>query len=242
MVKTAVNWGKARFKQNQAVWDALRAIAKGLDEVELPAFTPKPPDISAIYMDEAATILGAARREADPRIRWLPWISAYTGLRINEVVHLRVEDFFESEGLWFFSAQTTGGRSLKTISSRRNVPVHPALVAEGLRTFVDRTGSGALFASGAYAAVTRWFHTLPNIHEGVSPNHGWRHLFEDLCYRYHVLEGARLYLAGRVTGKSDQMYGKTRARLPGLWHEMAKIEPFVLDRKPAAPAAVAGRP
>jgi hypothetical protein len=69
----------------------------------------------------------------------------------------------------------------------------------------------------------------------LSPNHGWRHLFEDLCRRDHVSDDARLYLQGRSTGGSDQAYGRTRAMLPGLWREVAKIVPFPVDERPKAP-------
>ena len=57
-------------------------------------------------------------------------------------------------------------------------------------------------------------------------------MFEDLCRRDGVADSARLYFQGRSTGKSDDMYGRTHAMLPGLWREMAKIKPFDLTTRP----------
>lgn len=223
-IKTIIGWGKARFKSSPR----LREVALAIADVEAPDFIRKPSDVSAVTPEEALSILKAARLEIrDPRTRWLPWICAYTGLRIGEASTLEKEDFFESEGLWFFEVSSSGKRSLKTVNARRKVPVHPALISEGFREFVDTAPAGRLFAANAPNAVRDWVRGTVGITRAeLSPNHGWRHLFEDLCRRDHVGDGARLYLQGRSTGRSDEAYGRTLAMLPGLWREVAKIVPF----------------
>jgi integrase len=126
VIKTLLGWGKRHFKIDLArAW-------KEVEEVEVPDFERKPSDLSAIHPDEAVVILMAARRETkDPRKRWLPWLCAYTGLRIGEASSLETRDFFESDGHWFFDVSSSGKRSLKTINARRTIPVHPALIEEG---------------------------------------------------------------------------------------------------------------
>lgn len=232
-IKTVIGWGKARFKDSLR----LREVALNIAEVEAPDFVRKPSDESAVTPEEAVAILQAARQETqDPRTRWLPWLCAFTGLRIGEASALEKADFFESEGLWFFEVSSSGKRSLKTLNARRKVPVHPALLAEGLRRFVEAAPAGRLFSAGAPDAVRDWIRGTVGIKRAeLSPNHGWRHLFEDLCRRDHVSDDARLYLQGRSTGGSDQAYGRTRAMLPGLWREVAKIVPFPVDERPNAP-------
>jgi len=227
-IKTMLSWGVSRFKGNQRLATALSNV----QPVELPGFIRKPSDVSAIRPDEAVQVLRAARRQADPRTRWLPWLSAYTGARINEVANLRREDFLESEGFWFFKINTTGGRSVKTASSVRYVAVHPSLEAEGFRQFVESVPTGRLFATGADDAVRDWFWDKAGAgmtREGVSPNHGWRHLFEDLCIRDGVADSAKDYMTGRVQPGSAKDYGKTLARLPGLHREISKVKPFPVE-------------
>jgi integrase len=226
-LKTILGWGVNRFKSNAGIKAALGRVK----EVELPGFEKKASDISAIRPDEALQVLKAARRTSDARTRWLPWLCAYTGARINEVAKLRREDFLESEGYWFFKLTTSGGRSLKTASSVRYVPVHPTLEAEGFRKFVESTPKGALFGPSADTTVRRWFWDEDGAaisREGVRPSHGWRHLFEDLCIRDGVSDSAKNYITGRVKPGSDQDYGKTLARLPGLHREISKIVPFAV--------------
>jgi len=224
-VQTVLRWGTARFRHVKALETALSDVSK----FRPPRFKRKASDISAIWFEEAPTILTAARLANDPRCRWLPWLAAYTGARISELDKLEREDFAEHEGIWYFWITDTNGRQLKNESSKRIIPVHPALIAEGFRGFVDSKASGRLFAKGAADAVRRWFHAIGPFHEGVRPIHGWRHLFEDLCIRFAVPQDVKLALTGRSSGKSDQSYGKTLARLPGLHKGLCLIEPFDLD-------------
>jgi integrase len=65
---------------------------------------------------------------------WLPLIALFTGARQGELAQLRIEDLRQEpeSGVWFFDIGTEGGRSIKTASSRRKVPVHPHLVSVGL--------------------------------------------------------------------------------------------------------------
>jgi hypothetical protein len=61
----------------------------------------------------------------------------------------------------------------------------------------------------------------------LAPNHGWRHLFEDLCVTHGVLDKARNYITGRATGDSGAGYGRSEAMLPGLAEQMRKIGSYL---------------
>lgn len=225
VIKTILRWGNRLFKGQLAA-----ALAE-VTHVELPDFERKPSQLSAMRPSEAVTILSAARKEVDPRLRWIPWLCAYTGLRIAEVSNLEKADFFDSGGHWFFNVSSAGKRSLKTVNARRTVPVHQALLDEGFRTFVDESPNERLFKPGADSALLRWVRG-PKVgvtRKDLSPNHGWRHLFEDLCRRDGLTDDARTYLTGHSTGGADQQYGRTEVMLPGLWREMAKIKAFEVD-------------
>jgi integrase len=227
-VKTIVGWGRERFKG--AAREQLRAVARDIEDVKVPDFTRKSSHLSSVWPDEALAILRIARKETDPRLRWLPWICAYTGLRISEASAIEKGDLFSVEGHWFIDVDSAGKRSLKTLSAHRRIPIHPALEREGFVEFVQNARTTKLFSSGADTAVRRWVRgTVGIVREELSPNHGWRHLFVDLCIRDGVSDAARLYIQGRESGTSEDGYGRSVARLPGLWREIATVEPYPVD-------------
>ena len=61
-------------------------------------------------------------------------IGVLSGARLDKIAQLRVKDLKQDEetGIWFFDIGTDGGRSIKTTSSRRQVPVHQDLIRLGL--------------------------------------------------------------------------------------------------------------
>lgn len=224
-LKTIVQWAR-----EHALGD-LFPNGNPLDIVKLPKALSVSSSERSYTMEEARMVLLAARREEAPELRWLPWMCAYTGARISEVAQLTKADFFQVEGDWFFRLSTAGGKTLKTVSSARRVPIHPALVEEGLIQFVQQaSGSGRLFPPRSQANLSEWIRERLGVsREELAPNHGWRHLFEDRCMVGSVLDTAKRYITGRSDKSSDTMYGKSEAMLPGLASEMRKYPRFQLD-------------
>ncbi|MBX5247847.1 MULTISPECIES: DUF6538 domain-containing protein [unclassified Rhizobium] len=217
-LRTVVEWARA-----QTLGD-LFPNGNPLAIVTLPDHRPVNSADRTYTMDEAKTVLKAARKETAPELRWLPWMCAYSGARINELAQLAKDDFFEVDGHWFFNLTTKGGKNLKTQGSERRVPVHPALIKEGLLEFRANAKAGRLFPPRSQPNLSEWIRgTLKIERADLAPNHGWRHLFEDLCMQGGVLDAARNYITGRVTGKSNEGYGKSQALLPGLAREIAKV-------------------
>lgn len=180
---------------------------------------------------EAKLVLEGARRETKPELRWLPWMCAYSGARIEEVAQLRPDDFFQSADDWFYRITTKGGKTLKNQHSKRTVPVHPDLIAEGLIQFVQAHSSKPsqrLFPRRSQGNVAGWVRgKLGLTRKDLAPNHGWRHLFEDLAMRAGISDSAKTYITGRSTGRSAEGYGKSDAMLPGLATEMRKLPSFL---------------
>jgi integrase len=89
---------------------------------------------------DAAKILLAARRERDPLRRWTPWVCAFTGCRLDEIVSAMVCDI-ERVGDIYVLAISLDNRdadaSLKTPDSARKVPLHPLLIDEGFIRYVS---------------------------------------------------------------------------------------------------------
>jgi integrase len=85
---------------------------------------------------EAVTILTAARANRG-FMRWLPWVCCLTGARISEICQATKDDVDTIDGIADEGdADDDSPRSLKNEDSRRNVPVHPALIAEGFLAYV----------------------------------------------------------------------------------------------------------
>ncbi|WP_234889788.1 integrase [Agrobacterium vitis] len=205
-VRTVMNWGR----QNDPT--SFFPAGNPLNGIKAPDYTTLPSYLRAFTMDEAKLVLAVARKEEKAMFRWIPWLCAYSGMRVSEAGNLRKEDFFEVGGRWFWKVTTVGARSLKTASSERRIPVHMALLDEGLIDFVNAAKPGRLFKGGTKDAVliqpristwVRGFISFDKRPE-LSPNHGWRHLFEDLCRRDHMPEDARNYITGRTDGGSQE--------------------------------------
>ncbi|MDX0538489.1 integrase [Sinorhizobium medicae] len=232
-LRTVLNWGR----QN----DPARFFPAGnpLNGIKTPDFTTTPSYLRAFTMDEAKLVLAAARKEQKAMFRWIPWLCAYSGMRVSEAGSLRKEDFFEVGGRWFWKVTTAGNRSLKTASSERRIPVHKALSDEGLLDFVKAAKAGRLFKGetkdevSVQPRISTWVRGLIPFDKRpeLSPNHGWRHLFEDFCRRDRVPEDARNYMTGRTDGGSQELYGRSEVMLPGLAAAMDQIQAIVIDNK-----------
>ena len=229
-VGTILGW--ARKEDPDKVFPA----GNPLSRLRLPQSQFRASYLSSFTLEEAGEILSAARYQSDPVLRWLPFILAYSGMRVSEGSALRRSDFFQHEGRWFVRITTAGGRSLKTLASERRVPIHRALENEGLIEFLLSHDQETLFGSpkrrigSVPAHLTHWIRTMiPIKHRpDLMPNHGWRHLFEDLCRRDGLPEEARSYITGRAWGNSQSYYGRTNVMLSGLADAIDMIKPFAI--------------
>lgn len=224
-VQTILNWGR---KHRREAFPAVNPF----QDIEKPAVREVPTHERTFTIAEAQTILRAAQNEKTPTLRFMPWIAAYTGARVSEIANLLPEDFFSVGPDWFFQITTSGGRTVKTFSSIRRVPVHPDLVEYGLIDHVQSAPSGKLlFNRNAQSRISEWVRDRVKLkREHMAPSHSWRHLFEDLCTYAGMPDDARAYVTGRATGSSRDRYGRGEAMLPGLAREIAKL-PSIMSLK-----------
>ena len=169
---------------------------------------------------EATRVLQAARRETKATLRWAPWVLALTGARLAEVIQARKEDVKHKDGFPFLSihenkAEAGEVRSVKNGASIRNVPIHPALAAEGFLKYVEALPAGSpLFpdskpdarygnrARTATKAMSKWMRDTVGItDEAISPSHSWRHWFMDAARE--CIEN--LELRNALTGHTDDV-------------------------------------
>lgn len=150
--------------------------------------------------------------------RWVPWLCAYTGARVNEITQLRKEDVQEIEGVWTVRITPEAG-PVKT-NEARTVPIHAHLIEQG---FIDAIGDkpeGALFykpdpaatsARGQHKQVgtflAAWVRDLGVTDPAVRPNHGWRHTFKGICLEVGIEERAADYMQGHAPKGQGRRYG-----------------------------------
>jgi len=76
------------------------------------------------------------RLKDSPDRFWIPLISLYSGLRLNEVCQLNTHDVKQDEvtDVWYFHVEITEGdeKMIKSAAARRKVPLHNDLITLGL--------------------------------------------------------------------------------------------------------------
>jgi len=173
---------------------------------------------------EWQTILSASlRTENDPSAssyrrlarRWVPWLCAYSGARVNEITQLRAEDVQQVEGHWIIKVTRTKTRSFS------NVPVHEHLIAQGFLAFVKAQGEGPLFYDPELGnaesvrgqnikvgqRLASWVRDLGITDPGIMPNHAWRHTFTSRAMDAKMDERASNYITGHASvGVSRKTY------------------------------------
>ena len=220
--------GSLKMIVGYAIALSSKEVLGGINPVSgalVPEVAPRPKGLFAFTMAEARTILCAARKEARAERRWATWIMAYSGARVNEVANLLATDFRLVEGRWFFEIGSGGIQSVKNESSMRTVPVHSDLVQEGLMQFIEGHAGERLFPVRTTQNLGDWVNKdLGCAREGLRPNHGWRHLFEDMC----TGSGMQGKAVDYITGRAGNGYGGSDAQLPGLTREMGRFPGYGL--------------
>ena len=219
------------ISEMSAIWTAgirngkLPDSANPFVGVSPPKTKSKAPKRRAFTQEEACMILGRARAETG-FLRWLPWVCCLTGARLTEVCQSVRADVTEIDGVPVLRIYDEGGddgaevRSIKNEDSRRDIPIHPALIAEGFLTYVAGLPLGSpLFpdakpdANFGQRSVTagkrlgRWMKTELGIRDPrISPNHSWRHWFTGACRGVQMNPEVRSALTGH-SAKMDESAG-----------------------------------
>ncbi|MBI1327497.1 MAG: tyrosine-type recombinase/integrase [Alphaproteobacteria bacterium] len=69
---------------------------------------------------------------------WIPLIGLYSGMRLNEICQLYIKDIKPVKNCWVFDINNDDDdKSLKTISSIRQIPIHHKLIDMGLLDYLE---------------------------------------------------------------------------------------------------------
>lgn len=184
--------------------------------------------------DELGTIFRSAlftaegwrpvRKDYGQALYWLPILMYYTGARREELCQLRTSDVQTDEGIAFLSIlgladDDDDGRTVKTESSRRRVPLHPDVLALGFMDYHKGVPSnGQLFPSlqpdprGYYGRNIgkTWRSYLQDVvalESSAMPSHGFRHTFKTLSRQVGIPEDVHDAITGHSDGSVSREYG-----------------------------------
>jgi len=192
--------------------------------------------------EEAKKVLAATLRPSSKPMtienaavrRWVPWLLAYSGARLNEITQLRYQDIYcdtnpddPDEPIWLMKITPEAG-TVKT-SSFRDVPLHPHLVEQGFIDYVMTRRGLPLFYDPNRARkkseenpyfrkvgdrLTEWIRSIGINDEDVQPNHAWRHLFKSTGRYVKIPADALDAIQGHKPANEGASYG-------GYWPKLS---------------------
>lgn len=192
----------------------------------------------------SATFNGSSKDISAPHKRalfWVPWICAYTGLRVTEITQLRGVDVRKDGDIPYFliapeAGSTKSGKAWITA-------IHPHLVELGLLEMFKGVGNSPAFyvpypegtdltklagkprSQEAGNRVSDWITKELKIPApGGKPNHAWRHLFTTLSRQHDMDKQHRDYMLG--SGREDAREGYGDFPPSALAREINKLPRF----------------
>jgi integrase len=158
-------------------------------------------------------------------VRWLMFLGLLTGARLEELGQLHVADVQSQQGIFYIEISETvyGGRaekSIKSPSSKRQVPIHPRLIDLGFLRFARQRrleGKLRLFPELERNSYDRYTgdasRRCNRVIDRVSKDpalvfHSFRHLFKDLCRTAGILECINDQLTGHLPMTVGARYGR----------------------------------
>ncbi|MFI0844361.1 site-specific integrase [Mesorhizobium sp. IMUNJ 23232] len=148
--------------------------------------------------------------------RWVPWLCAYTGARLGEMVQLRKQDVRREGDCWIVTITPEAG----TVKDKeaREVVLHGHLVDLGFPDFVKAAKHGHLFLRPNETGEIRgaWRSVKNRLSEfarevvddpAVAPNHGWRHLFKTIGRENGIADSVLDGICGHAPSSVGGSYG-----------------------------------
>ncbi|MBW4048723.1 MAG: site-specific integrase [Proteobacteria bacterium] len=152
-----------------------------------------------------------------PHKFWAPVFGLYTGARVNEIAQLYVADVEEIDGVWGIHINKRWqGQRLKNASSRRFLPLHPAIIKLGFLDYLadvkeahfDHLWPGLTWGTnGPGDSIGDWFNRsylrgTCGIKDPAKTFHSFRHTFASLAERSGVTDQRNARLTGHSSGTS----------------------------------------
>jgi len=170
--------------------------------------------------DEIHKIINHLPRDPrKPERYWIPLIAMYSGLRLDEICQMYVEDIQQVEDIWCFNVNDEKDKKLKTLSSKRVIPVHPKLIDIGFIEYVEKikeSGAPRLWmnlnrrdSDGYGNAFGKWFQRFNRNHitkDKAKVFHSFRHVVADTLKQ----AGAQELIISEILGHANDSMTMSR--------------------------------
>jgi len=162
-------------------------------------------------------------KQGRPERFWIPMIAMYSGMRLDEICQLYVEDVQQIDGVWCFNVNDEKDKKVKSASSKRVIPIHPVLLSCGFLEYMDVIkvhGDPRLWVNlywrkedGYGNAIGNWYRRFNREHVSKDEGkvfHSFRHTVTNSLKQVGVSETVISELVGHSTSGSMTMgrYGK----------------------------------
>ena len=168
---------------------------------------------------------------------WAFLIGIFSGMRTNETAQLRIGDIIKKENVWMISIDETEGKSVKTTSSIRKVPVHPTLISLGFIDYVKiikSKGVDRVFPEltkqrdGYSTKISQHYNEkfLPSIgvwKRQVKVLYSTRHTFINRCYNKGVDRDIIKSIVGHEPDFTMDVYGGSPFTPKQLYQGISKV-------------------
>ncbi|MBM6595434.1 site-specific integrase [Microvirga sp. BT291] len=200
-----------------------RVAANPFALVKTPAQKKGRSDKRRGFSDDETKALLLDARGRDGYRRWIPWLAAFTGARLDELCQLRASDVRQADECHYIDINDDHpDKHLKNQGSRRRVPLHPVLLQEGFLQFVASCGSKDAHLFGeitpdrfgrrggnATKVLSRWVRRDLEITDPrIAPNHSLRHRFKDICRNSGISKEVSDALTGHSSSDVGSSYGE----------------------------------
>ena len=173
---------------------------------------------------------------------WIPLICLHSGMRLNEICQLHVEDLKEVDQIWCFDLNEEGeDQRIKTKAGKRCVPIHPVLLEVGFKDYwgrmqdqgAERLWMGLKHSRDGYGqSFSKSFGKFNRKHVTADPKkvfHSFRHTLADRLKQQGCQEALICQILGHEYEGSESMvrYGKPYS--PTVLLTTLKMLDFGLD-------------
>ena len=237
VIRTVLEWAVENgFRDDNPASGIKIRVAHNTADTRLPYSDE---DLSIIFNSPVYTTQHRPKAGAGEAAYWMPLLALYTGARLDELGQLLISDVRCDDGIWYIDLNTLDeNKSLKTQSSKRIVPLHPALLNAGLTDYIATVNSSdkkkLLFPAltpDSKGKLTgnwsKWWGRYARKELGITDPrkvfHSFRHTFKDACRKAGLGEEVHDALTGHSGGGVGRQYGQG-IQLNRLHDEITKIE------------------
>lgn len=210
---------------------------EGGPEAEEERICYDPADLNTIFTSPVYSEGQRPRAAGGEAAKWLPLLGLFTGARLEELGQALVSDIREEDGVVFLAITTEGGgKTLKTKTSRRVVPLHPWLIRLGFLAYVgerQKAGAPHLFPglrpdqfgkrTGNWSKWWGRYVRDIGITDSRKVFHSFRHGFKAACRAAEIEEEVHDAITGHAGGGVGRRYGKNSIPLKVLDKAMRRV-------------------